>query len=1362
MPTDDLLTLRAKLDAAPKSETARQAVNALRGYTYQLVASALAWTNIGNAGRLYLEVAEDYAVVAGNALTAVQIKDTRKSGTITLNSNSVQRAIAAFVDLVHKNADMKVSLRFLTTSEIGTEQALADRLGGIPGLEYWRRAARRSDLSPLRAVLESNRFPKCVQSFCRARNDQQLRRDLLRRIHWDCGSPNVKELRQQLEARLIVVGRNLFGIAAAEVPPLADQLIYTVLERIVNTDDRVLTRDQLYTTIEVSTQLSVPRTLMNQILRSHHLSPTANNPSSNPDLSSGEPSWLSDSNMLPARQGMISRTVVESAISRALRDTGVCLVVGATGVGKSVVSIAVAQSDPFVRADLGDIDVQETCHRLHMILARIDGTVSSLLILDDANRLHDKQVAASLSLAIEASRQSDQDVIITCSHRPSASALFGINIDSHSVVDCPYFSEQEASQLVHIAGGDPKKWGRLAFVVAAGGHPQLTHAFVIGIAERGWPDQEIDNVIRHGFTSPDIDAARDDARRAIANALPDGTRILLYRLSLVMGPFNRSLALAIAAVSPHVSQRAEHMDQLIGPWIERIGRDLFRVTPLAADFGTQMLTADEQAIIHNAIALELVKRRTVDPNDINALTLHALAGNSTSCLAAVVQLILSAESESLPQLADQLFVFRLFKTSAPIYDQDRLLSTLLRLVQFRLSTASQNQQDQIPHVCTALFREIDAIPDTTTRQAFEGIATLTVLCTLGSANYLHDWLYRLHRVRMIIEANEALQRMTETVVAKDTNEQVDFFSILFSIGLAHLESVHRLEDIVNDLNRADPQDRAAWLTPIAEDFVDHYTTINQPWTNEERRGTLDSRDAALRYSRMARTTREWGTSSFSMQCSVAQAVMLYEYQSDNHSALTVLEDARTTWGDHPILTRALANFFHYCGEHARAIEVYERIADDDGDANPIENAYRFRRSAISAARQEKWQQAKQWFLQALRAARLASSNDMTTMAIGLAADAAVAALHTKDSRQALTLLTEALEALPTIDSENTLRATFCRRSVHAAVVWTRATVMNQEITVGGQPIRMDPGLCSIPDPPAESEHLQPIDIDISWYFLATTEVAAGVDVGIFGSINDRLAKGQIPVMEADLIRVVMQQAVAKLDSEWFSEQFMKYVESMEYFSRLEASSKTSMNPAAPDRGQIPPITTSPVSPYAEEVAGEAILAFRIRAVTECRFDIMSELAEAIERRLTRSFPGRFMLDQCDDASMLPSVLDQVAVAAMNRVRDGHLNPPVVFVAGLALFSWIRASRFNDTLMPRLATWQRAVWSRIVATQSFRFLAPGLTVPQVNRAISIDQDDETVVASILLAVSVAIGTPLSRTDRDILQSIVERNQSLPDS
>jgi hypothetical protein len=108
----------------PSGDATRQAVASLRGYTYQIYASALAWFELKEGEFLWLEVSEDYATVAQDALRAVQVKDTVASGTVTLRSQSVKDAIDGFVDLVERNKDRRVTLRFLTTSSIGWSRSL--------------------------------------------------------------------------------------------------------------------------------------------------------------------------------------------------------------------------------------------------------------------------------------------------------------------------------------------------------------------------------------------------------------------------------------------------------------------------------------------------------------------------------------------------------------------------------------------------------------------------------------------------------------------------------------------------------------------------------------------------------------------------------------------------------------------------------------------------------------------------------------------------------------------------------------------------------------------------------------------------------------------------------------------------------------------------------------------------------------------------------------------------------------------------------------------------------------------------------------------------------------------------------------
>src|ERR1700730_19255883 len=103
MDTSDGFSPGPRLSDAPQGDVARQAVAALRGYAFQLYGSVLAWLELKEGEDLFLEVAEDYAVVAQDALKAVQAKETRASGAVTLNTAGVKEAINSFVDLSHRN-----------------------------------------------------------------------------------------------------------------------------------------------------------------------------------------------------------------------------------------------------------------------------------------------------------------------------------------------------------------------------------------------------------------------------------------------------------------------------------------------------------------------------------------------------------------------------------------------------------------------------------------------------------------------------------------------------------------------------------------------------------------------------------------------------------------------------------------------------------------------------------------------------------------------------------------------------------------------------------------------------------------------------------------------------------------------------------------------------------------------------------------------------------------------------------------------------------------------------------------------------------------------------------------------------------
>jgi len=88
------------------------------------------------------------------------------------------------------------------------------------------------------------------------------------RIYWDCGKPDLAGIMQEIEERLVVLGRELFNLPATDARQLANVLLYHVLKKSVlkNAADRVLTRAELYSAIDAATQISVPRQMVGSML----------------------------------------------------------------------------------------------------------------------------------------------------------------------------------------------------------------------------------------------------------------------------------------------------------------------------------------------------------------------------------------------------------------------------------------------------------------------------------------------------------------------------------------------------------------------------------------------------------------------------------------------------------------------------------------------------------------------------------------------------------------------------------------------------------------------------------------------------------------------------------------------------------------------------------------------------------------------------------------------------------------------------------------------------------------------------------------------------------------------------------------
>lgn len=255
-----------QLWTVPDEDVARQATASLRGYVYQLHQSAAAWISLGPDDALYLEIAEDFAALLRDPgrldqiLHATQVKETRESGAVTLNSDDVIDSIKALFRLRMSNQGRDVRLTFLSTSETGRERKMP-LPSGVAGLVAWREAARGGDVAEIRAALVARIESSDLRTFIESSSAERLRDELLAPLTFACGegdSGAVDEANRNALVELRDEVRSTVDMAHRAY----DAVLSHVIKTILGPGSRQLDRRQLIACLERATAIALPSQLV--------------------------------------------------------------------------------------------------------------------------------------------------------------------------------------------------------------------------------------------------------------------------------------------------------------------------------------------------------------------------------------------------------------------------------------------------------------------------------------------------------------------------------------------------------------------------------------------------------------------------------------------------------------------------------------------------------------------------------------------------------------------------------------------------------------------------------------------------------------------------------------------------------------------------------------------------------------------------------------------------------------------------------------------------------------------------------------------------------------------------------------------
>jgi hypothetical protein len=125
--------------------------------------------------------------------------------------------------------------------------------------------------------------------------------------------------------------------------------------------------------------------------------------------------------------------------------------------------------------------------------------------------------------------------------------------------------------------------------------------------------------------------------------------------------------------------------------MERIGEDLYRISPLIRNAGSEVQGEAWTTRAHSAIAWGVLAVRTLTPYDASAILLHGVASRDWAVIAYLCRGIITADSDTWAALAEAAswFVFVGIGEGVAPLNADPFSLILIRTLQYRIAAAGK-------------------------------------------------------------------------------------------------------------------------------------------------------------------------------------------------------------------------------------------------------------------------------------------------------------------------------------------------------------------------------------------------------------------------------------------------------------------------------------------------------------------------------------------------------------------------------------------------------------------------------------------------------------------------------------------------
>lgn len=1140
-----------------RGDQRRQAIPTLKGYAYQVWQSLYRWVTLKEDEILFLEGAEDVDILGpAEQAETVQIKETAGSGPVTLRSKDVVEAIVHYWEHRKNNPDVLVRFRFLTTAGRGMERS--NPFGGITGIDHWDACKRTgTNLDSLRTFLRTiDALPEDLRDFIVKSSDEVLRDQLLRPIEWDTENKAQPFVEDSINRKLISYGDRIYNLPPYESEKAVPHLLKYIWDVVCQAEARRLDYTDFIQAFQDALTVRITIHELEQLRRSAHsalrlkqivaplLAPSG-------EITSGQfPDAVLEPFISPTLARFAQRRNLVSTLGSKLSADGILVLKGSTGMGKSTLAYLIADSDEgrWRRLDMRGFRPEAVLSRLIYAISMEEEHRSVLdYIIDDLNfdqnpSLYENALASFIYIV---GARGGRIIITTQGELPTRIVLLS-DIPERTLFNVPALDEEEIGELA-LNYGCPlneklSAWKRIIFLNTSG-HPQLALARIRAQEAKGWPAHTDDDLGR----TEDIESVRREIIRRLTDLLPPAdARSLAYRLSIFTHRFRREHALHMGSYAPQISNPGEAFALLIGPWVERLDENYYRLSPLLKDTAGEIFGPPQIKQLQRTAAEAFLVLPSITVIELNGMIFHGLQGEAEEVIQQALAVTAGIEAQYWPTVSRVIDWLSIYRTDLGdvLFPTNPIFSLLLRQVQFKLA-AETDPAGRALKVAEAWETEMDMWDG---QDAYPGMDMMLRFAILNDPLFKTEVPFPLKKI--VTNAVRSLSLVRENQHRKDENPLLatiydnQLMSVInaetyIEFTVMRCKDAKDVIDLLEGLGELEGEiGSEMWEQFRGNDYLAEIL-ISRVWLVESKEDASDWARILDMLGRAADIALLRGVESIAAAAYRGKAVVKKEYMDDTAGGFEELKRGVERLGHTPIVIRDYyATILMLEKRYDESLEIFnELLPQFESEQNPI-RVYSYRYAQICAANVGDWERAAGFAQKGEAAARQSRLEE--SVALGFRADYAFALWKTGDRRDALLTFAEVLDAIPQLpDPRSNINSHSFRARVAYGINWLRQDVEGDEGLV-----EPDPGWFSNPGANKAIKD-QPVTQHLYiWYFLARNEFKTNSGDTIFKRFDEECSKYDLPLAQLHLEELRLKHSLRKLNLEALVAEFAIYADSL--------------------------------------------------------------------------------------------------------------------------------------------------------------------------------------------------------------------------